>query len=338
MRKARALFAQIGLVVLIVVCFSISGTSHAATPEEQAQAFFEAGLDLNKQRRFNDAVVELAQAVKLSIDNHKYHLALHRTYLAMRRGRLGISFYKGLVREHPKNPTVHYWLGRFYLASNDLDSAVREFQRVTVLAPKDEHGFISLGHAYVRLEKRKEALDAYLQADALVPDIPIVKVGIGNIYFAMGKNDEAERAYEIALEKDTSYLEARYNLGLIYEKKGKFGEAAEQWKMMLEADPNESDARERLAKLYFRAKLYMDAVKEYVTLSKVRLDDPELYFALGEAQILLAAELSNAEDRATLKMRARESFERVLELDPKNKAAQDYLNRLKAMAPSRKGS
>jgi len=330
--KVRAqLLLKIGLAVIILFSLSLPPSAVAATSEEAAEAFFQEGMSLNKQRRFNDAIIELAQAVNLGIYNHKYHLALHRTYLAMGRGRLGISYYRGLVREHPKNATVHYWLGRFYLASKDLESAVREFERVTVLAPKDEHGFISLGHAYVRLDKKEEALRAYLKADELIPDIPIVKVGIGNIYFGMGEDDKARRAYEIALEKDATYLEARYNLGLIYEKKGKYGEAAEQWKLMLDADPNESDARERLAKLYFRAKLYMDAVREYVTLSMVRLDDPELFFSLGEAQILLAAELSNPEDRATLKHRARESFERVLELDPKNKAARRYLDRLRAM-------
>ncbi|MFQ5596558.1 MAG: tetratricopeptide repeat protein [Nitrospiria bacterium] len=317
----------------IAVCtMLLSPALNAATPEEIAESHFEEAVSFNKQRQFNDAIIELAQAVKLSIDNHKYHRALHRTYLATRRGRQGILFYKGLVREHPKNPTVHYWLGRFYLADKSLDAAAREFQRVTLLAPKDEHGYISLGHVYIRMGKPEKALEAYLKADVLVPDIPVVKVGIGNIYYAFEDYDKAQEAYEVALEKDSSYLEARYNLGLIYEIKGEFGEAAEQWKLMIETDPNESDARERLANLYFRAKLYMDAVREYATLSLVRLEDPKIFFALGEAQILLASELTNQKDRDTLKMRARESFSRVLELEPNHKAAKRYLKRLKSIA------
>ncbi|MBN4053135.1 tetratricopeptide repeat protein [bacterium AH-315-L15] len=321
---------------LMVVCTLLASVSNAATPAEEAESRFQEGVALNKERRFDDAIIEFAQAVKLRINTHKYHRALHRTYLATRRGRLGISFYKSLVRNHPKNPIVHYWLGRFYLSGRELDASVREFKKVTLLAPESEHGFISLGHVYARLDKNDEALDAYRKADALVPDIPIVLVGMGSIYFLKGAYDKAQRAYEVALEKDGSYLEARFNLGLIYEKKGKYGEAAEQWKTMIDADPNESEARGHLANLYFRAKLYMDAVREYSMLSRIKLSDPNIFFALGEAQILLAAELSDQADRDILKMRARESFERVVELEPQNVAAKRYLDRLKAMEKSKR--
>ncbi len=301
----------------------------AETAEETAESYFEVGVSLNKQRQFDDAIVEFAQAVKLSINTHKYHRHLHQTYIATRRGRQGISFYKGLVRKNPKNSVVHYWLGRYYMASRQLEPAVREAKKASIFAPNDEHPYILLGHVLARLNRDKEALEAYLKADELVPDVAIVKLGIGNIYFESGEHDKAEAAYKIALDKDTSLLEVRYNLGLIYEKRGDFGEAAAQWKMMVDEDPNESAARERLANLYFRAGFYIDAVREYATLSLVRLDSPEVFFALGEAQFLLAAELQSQEDRNTLLKMTRESFERVVELQPDNKEAKKYLDRLK---------
>lgn len=301
----------------------------AATAEEEAESYFELGISLNKQRQFDDAIVEFAQAVKLSINTHKYHRHLHQTYVATRRGRQGISFYKSLVRKHPKNAVIHYWLGRFYMASRQLEAAVREAKKATIFAPDDEHPYILLGHVLARLNRDEEALEAYLKADELVPDVAIVKLGIGNIYFELGEHDKAETAYKIALDKDSALLEVRYNLGLIYEARGDFGEAAAQWKMMVDTDPNESAARERLAQLYFRAGFYIDAVREYATLSLVRLDSPEVFFALGESQFLLAAELQSQEDRNKLLKMTRESFERVLELQPENQEAKKYLDRLK---------
>ncbi len=318
-----------GRALLLISLLFLPFTAVAASPEEQAELFYEEGKSLNKQRMFNEAIMQFAQAIDLNINVHKYHRALQGTYMATRRGLHGIRYYKGLVRKRPNNAVVHYWLGRFYLANKGLDKATQEFKKATQLAPDEEHAYISLGHVASRLGRLDEGLAAYLKADALVPNIPVVQVGIGNVYFEKEDYDQAEKAYKTALEKDTSYLEARYNLGIIFEKRGDYGDAAEQWQLMLDEDPNESNARGKLAQLYFRGKLYVDAVREYATLSLVKLDDPKVFMALGESQVLLAAELAEPEDRKLLQKMAIESFVRVLELQPENKKAQKYLTKLK---------
>jgi len=327
------IFKQIqkgGVMILALMLLSPS-VLMAVTAEDKAdaEAYYEEGKALNKQRMFNESIMQFAQALKFNINEHKYHRALQRTYTAIRRGPNGVRYYEAMVRDSPNNPIVRYWMGRFYLSTKALNRATDEFKKSAELAPDDEHAFISLGHIATRLGRLDEGLEAYLRADALVPDIPVVKVGMGNIYFEKGQYDVAEKAYKVALKKDPSYLEARYNLGLIFEKKGEYGDAAEQWGLMIEEDPNESSAREQLAKLYFRAKRYIDAVREYSTLSLVKLDDPKVFMALGESQVLLAARLPDMSDRKLLQKRAIESFNRTLELQPKNEKARQYLERLK---------
>jgi len=306
--------------------------AEASAIDDEAEAYFEEGMALNKERQFNEAILQFAEAIKLRINKHKYHRGLFRTYLATRRPRQGVNYYKGLVRDHPKNATVHYWLGRFHLANQDLESSAREFQKASLLDPKDEHAFIALGQVYARLGKVDESLEAFLAADRLVPGVAVVKVGIGNAYFSKKDYEKAEEAYKAGLEKDDSFLEARFNLGVIYEKKGEYGEAGEQWQRMIDADPNESEARERLARLYMRGKLYVDAVREYATLSLVNLDNPRIFMALGEAQILLASELSDPVDRKQLRKLARDSFKRVVELQPENEKARRYLKQLEQIS------
>lgn len=319
----RVAFFAFGMALFFPLEFAFS------SPAEEAEALFEEGKALNEQRLFDDAIIQFSQAVKLDLENNRYHSSLLRTYTVSRRLPQGISFYKVLIRENPKHATIHYWLGRFYLANRALEKSAREFEKATRLNPEDEHAFISLGHVNSRLNKDEEGLKAYLQADALVPDVPVVQVGIGNLYFKKKEFDKAQNAYLIALEKDSSFLEARYNLGVIYEKKGEYGEAGAQYRMMLEEDPNEHAARERLAKLYFRAGFYGDAVREYATLSLVKLESVRIFLALGQSQVLLAAQLDDDEHRKILRKRARESFERVLELTPDNEMAKEHLAQLK---------
>jgi len=319
-----------GVIVLFFLLFSPSVLmAVSAEDKAEAEAYYEEGKALNKQRMFNESIIQFAQALKLDINVHKYHRALQQTYLAIRRGPHGVRYYEKLVRDHPNNAVVRYWMGRFYLGTKALERATDEFKKSAELDPDDEHAFISLGHIATRLGRLDEGLQAYLRADELIPNIPVVQVGMGNIYFEKGQYDAAEKAYKIALKKDPSHLEARFNLGLIFEKKGEYGDAAEQWGLMIEEDPNESSARQQLAQLYFRAKRYGDAVREYATLSLVKLDDPKVFMALGESQVLLAAELPDPEDRKLLQKKAIESFNRTLELQPKNEKARDYMERLK---------
>jgi tetratricopeptide (TPR) repeat protein len=167
----------------------------------------------------------------------------------------------------------------------------------------------------------------------------VVHAGIGNLYLKKKDYARAEKEFEAALRIDPSLTEVRYNISIVYEKKGEISKAMKQWQAILEDDPNESDAREQLARTYFQRKQYADAVREYSTLSLVRQESPAVFMALGESQIMLAESLKDPADKEQLKDLAVQSFQRVLELDPKNEQARRYLDRLKSKdqpAPSPK--
>lgn len=321
---------------LFFIC--LPGLLFASPSVDRAKSYFEKGIELNKQRRYDEGLEKFTQAVTLNLDEHIYHQALYRTYIALRRGPQGIQFYKDLAAKHPTHAAVHYWLGRFYLEDRALEDASKEFKEATRLAPQDEHAFVSLGHVYLRMEKEKEALDAYLQANKLSPKIAAVHAGMGNIYYRQKSFDKAQKEYEAAIAIDPSLTEARYNLGLIYEKKGEISKAVKQWQAMIEADPNESRAREKLARVYFLGGEYLDAAREYATLSQVKQSSPDIFLALGESQVLLAANLSNPKERQQLIAMAIQAFQRTIELDPKNAQARKYLDRLNSekAAPAQK--
>lgn len=305
--------------------------------KDKAQVLFEEGLEFTKQQRFKEANEKLKQAVLLSLDTHKYHQALYLNHTATRRADQAIQFYQDLIRQHPKNGTLHYWLGRLYLDQRSLEGAVQEFKQAGALAPGDKHAFISLGLTYLRLGKHQEALEAYLQANKLDPGIAAVHVGLGDIYFKRNDQARAQTEYEEALRLDPSFVEPRYNLGVIYEKKGDPSKAEEQWKKVIEENPNAAGARERLARLYFTAGRYMDAAEEYSTLSQMKPSSPEVFFSLGETHMKLVETLKDPDERNRFKEMAADAFQWTLQLDPKNAKARKYLARLNAAdAPSPK--
>jgi tetratricopeptide (TPR) repeat protein len=302
-----------------------------------AEAAFQEGVGLNKQQQFNQAVEQFTRAVTWSPDTHRYHQTLVLTMIATRQGPQAIRFYQELVQRYPKSGVVHYWLGRLYLERQSLDDAAREFETARQLAPEDVHPEISLGHVYLRQGKEEEALSAYRKANELSPRVGAVHAGLGTIYFHRKENDKAEAEYNEALMIDPSLSEARYNLSIIYEQRKQWDQAVKQWKKLLDDDPNESQARERLARYYLNTGQYADAVNEYTTLSEVRQSSPEVFLSLGEAQILLAATLTDVNEQRELKAAATEAFQRTLELEPSNVQARRYLDQLhrgRAAAPS----
>lgn len=323
---------EVCILTLPLLLFSIAAL--AATPEDAGKSYFEEGTELNKQQRYDEAIQKLTQAVQLSLENHKYHQTLFMTYLATRQGLKAIQVYKEMAREHPNSPAVHYWLGRLYLQSQSLDDAAREFREAARLAPKDEHAWISLGHVYYRQGKDEEAMKAYQEANKLSPKVAVVHAGLGNLYLKKNDYPQAQKEFEETLRLDPSLSEARYNLSLIYERHGELSKAMEEWKKILEDDPNESAARERLARAYFQKKQYADAVREYSMLSQVRQGSPEVFMALGESQVMLAASLDDPGDKKQLKDLAVQAFQRTLELDPNNVQARKYLDRLTQKEPS----
>jgi len=293
-----------------------------------AEAAFQQGVELNKQRQFEQALEQFSRAVTWSPETHQYHQGLVLTFMALRRGPQAIQFYQALIGRNPKSGVVRYWLGRLYLERQSLDDAAREFDLARRLSPRDEHGLISLGHVYLRQGKEDEALAAYQQANAMAPRVAAVHAGLGTIYFHRKQDDKAEAEYDDALMIDPSLSEARFNLSLIYERRNEWDKAVKQWKQLLEDDPNESQARERLARYYLNTGHYGDAVDEYSMLSEVRQESPEVFLALGEAQVLLASTLTDRSEQRELKNAAVEAFQRVLELEPTNAQARRYLDQL----------
>jgi tetratricopeptide (TPR) repeat protein len=310
-RVAMSVMNRLRSVVALAILFVLPAISHAATSEGTAKSYFEEGIALNKQQRYDEALEKFTRAVTSSLDNHRYHQGLFMTYIAMRRGLQGIQFYQALLKDHPESAVVHYWLGRLYLESRSLENSLSEFREAARLAPQD-------------------ALTAYLQANKLSPRVAVVHAGIGTIYYNRNDLSKARREYEDALKLDDSLTEARYNLGLIYEKKGEFSKAVKEWQALLDQDPNESRARERLARIYFRTERYEDAVQEYSTLSQVKQNSPEVFLALGESAIMLASTVSSPEERKQLKDLAVQAFQRTLDLDPANAQAREYLDRLQS--------
>lgn len=147
------------------------------------------------------------------------------------------------------------------------------------------------------------------------------------------QDSAAVEAFEQAIKLDPNLAEAHFRLALAYEALNKAEEAEAEYKKAVglfktyvEQNPKDAEAHYQFGQTYAGLHQYSEAVREYRQATKLKTDDPDMYFDLGVALTRLA----QYDDAAT-------AFSKTLELDPENYRAQDALdearegsNRIKA--------
>lgn len=119
---------------------------------------------------------------------------------------------------------THHALGRFYLAGNQIDKALKHFEEAARLAPKDARIQSDLGAAF--FEKGKAGRAAPEQAGGVAE---------------FGRSLEH---FNRALELDGSLLEALFNRALLYREMSLPPQAESDWRSYLEKDPGSGWAEE----------------------------------------------------------------------------------------------
>jgi tetratricopeptide (TPR) repeat protein len=128
------------------------------------------------------------------------------------------SSQKKLQAAKEKDPQYQYSMGAFYLNNNNLDEAIKQFNKALALDPKHFQSLNALGLAYSM----------------------------------KGNLQQAEKSFLKCLEISPSFMEARNNLGMIYQETGFLDKAEEEFKKVL-TDPNYSSKElpyYNLARLY----------------------------------------------------------------------------------------
>jgi tetratricopeptide (TPR) repeat protein len=122
------------------------------------------------------------------------------------------------------------------------------------------------------------------------------------------RTTEAMDLYTEATRVDATLFEAHYNLGFLAFQEGQITNAIAAYETALAISPASVRARYNLALALDRAGFYIDAVRELEKVAATGSAEPMVHLALGN---LYSERLRNP-------ARAREHYERLLELEPRN--------------------
>jgi len=249
------------------------------------------GLALIHGERYNEAgdlFKKLAESTP-SADN-QYYLG----YYYIKTNQLDEAqkaFEKGLQIDD-KSYLNQVGLGTIALSKGDRAKAKELFDTAEKKKGKDAEVLFRIGEAYTLFEKQNDPaeairlLDAAVKRDKNLADAYLAK---GDALMLRNEGGNAVTAYEYALTAKPNYAAAHNAIGSIYLRGKNYNLALENYKKAIEADPNFAPAYKDLAELYFFAQKYKQAAENFdLYIQKSGTTDPEM--KLRAAQFAFTAD------------------------------------------------
>ncbi len=329
------LFASFAFVLVAVGMFAslfVSGGRYMAD-----MAFAKAvQLDRSGKADIQQVIDQLALAVRYNRANDVYYRNLSSALLVKTSRK--IADLKGVQPTADQTKEI----------SGLVTSAVNAAVRATQIEPNNVDNWSVLGSVYVNVMSfaqgaEDQAAQAYTNAIRLEPTNPVHRTNLGRLYMTVAdraralkdsKNADlaktavdqektnlatAEQAFVSAIKMKNDYLPAHYYLAAVYERQGKLQDAAVRLQDISKHSPSDIGVGFEFAQLLIRLQKYDLAQAE---LERIITINPKYSNALWYLASMY--EIQNKHDKAI------EMVQKVVDVNPDNKPAQDRLAKLKA--------
>lgn len=296
---------------------------------EDPRPYFYSGIALAEQGNLSSAASELNEAVRLAPSQPEY--VLSQANVLARLGQKSLSVKSLVVFEKEE-------------VANQLTTG----------------GLWLLVEVYGRLGMNQESLRILEQLAKRSPPDPRIDFERGRIYKSQGNLDLAQERFESSIKSSSDYAPAYFELGKILQQHNDITASKEALLQAVRRDGNNAEYLHELGSVCLALNEVDEAIKYLERAEPMGPTSPKVYYSLGQAyqrkgdrakgaeylkkvqEINLAQRKKEIRDQqeTTLitlgeqqletgnRMDARASFEQVLELNPDNWPAHEYLAKM----------
>ena len=274
---------------------------------------------------------------------------LSREYIAMKRYNESAVTMQRLAKADPESTVPYFYLGLIYgTFLKQYDKAIANYQKVLGSEPDNLQIQSAIAQIYLDKKDTKKALKKLLEIEEIDPEDISIQLKIALVYYELGDFKKAAAKFESVLEANPESDKIRYYLGVIYAESGDTDKAIEHFNMVPVKSNFYKDARINMAQYHVLHKNHAEAVRAIESAIKERKDEPDLYLYMaallepdqkmkktidvlkeGVSELpdneKLAFALAVSYDKAEDIDNAVETMLKVIEINPKNANALNYV-------------
>jgi len=266
----------------------------ALDPNSSA-AYVNLGVVYMREKRWDDALVELHKAESLSPDESGIRLNIGLAYYRKSDFAAAIGPFSVALQRAPESLQARYLLGLCYFFTNKYKEATdtlaplwakesanlnylyvlsiaaskssnsalqkRAFDQMLAIGQNTPEFHLYVGKAWLAENETSKALEEFHAAAAARPDLPLVHYFLGRTYLEQRSYPmaEAELQKDVAIEPDFAY--SYEDLGILYARLDQPDKAERCYRQAIERNNTLVNSYFGLAKLYREASRYQEALE-----------------------------------------------------------------------------
>lgn len=215
-----------------------------------------------------------------------------------------LEFYNAKIKRNPKTAELYFERGQILMEMQNVNNAIRDFQKATELNSNEVKYYTALGDAFFSNGNVGESYKALQEALRIDENNLEALLKMGEISFYSRDYDRAIETLTKVTKFDENNRTALFMKGFVYMEKGDTSNAVGLFNKVTELYPDYAPAFEQLGMLYA---FKHDKLGEEYLNTALKLDPKNINVLYGLG--MLYQEIEEAD-------KANEYYVKILELDP----------------------
>ena len=208
----------------------------------QGKSKIKLGLQLLKEKRFEEAEVQLKEIIQENPASWRAHIFLGNLRYKQKNYSEALDHFGTAIRVEPLKIQGYLFAAKVYLKQKQLDGALEKLQEATKLDPKSPFPYLGMGHIYFarngndqeKVKDYAKSLDYFTKAVRLNPRLAIARQRLALVYIRQEKFSEAVAQIHAALRLENNNPEAHATLGQIYLSRQEYDAALSSFQTSIE--------------------------------------------------------------------------------------------------------
>lgn len=241
MKRILSVLAMAALLLTLVAC----GSS-----QDRRDSFYEKAKQLVAQGKYQEAQVELKNAIKVDPKFAKAYTLLGQAQLQERNWGGAFGSFQNAAELDPEDIEAHLGLCKLFLLNRSLDKAEAKADLILSKQPGNVDAGVIKSIALTKKDRVPEALAMLEKLQQANPDNPDVFIARSEAHLAQKDTASAETLLLQGLEKNPKHLLLHLQLANLYTQLKRYEEAEKRFNGIVAMDPNNAQANMLLMNFY----------------------------------------------------------------------------------------